>query len=422
MKKDQTRKQPIVLFMGCSFGTEDALKYAKSKGIYTIITANELPVNGDLVKMADEFWQIDVGDVDLLEKKCRQKQVTGLFAATSEFCLDKTKVLCKRLHLPFYASDEGWACARDKKRFRKHCIKCGLDVPRSYQTESVMECEINYPVIVKPVDSCAQQGTSICRNKDELQKGIAYAMTYSASQNVLIEEYIEGDELAVMYYFVDGKPVPVEIVDMIYMQVNGRKNFTFVKQDSRYKEEYLKDISPKVEKLFEHMKCENGVAFVQIIRKSGRYYFLELGYRINGGGSWEITKKFSGISSVEFMVDCALGHKYRIHLDSQTDLNPMHKAGGMYLIWSRPGRIGKIEGLDEINRIDDIKITIQNFKAGDEIPKDISMRQIAFFVAVVADSNIELQKKISEINKTLHIYDRESNDMLYYLKDFENFE
>ena len=32
-----TQKETLLL-MGCSFGTQDALNYAKSQGIYTIVT------------------------------------------------------------------------------------------------------------------------------------------------------------------------------------------------------------------------------------------------------------------------------------------------------------------------------------------------------------------------------------------------
>lgn len=415
-----------LLFMGCSFGTEEALKYAKRIGIYTIITDYYSIESSNLKKMADEFWTIDVANIDELEKKCREENITGIFAATSEFCLDNTKELCHRLNLPFYASDEGWACSRDKERFKKHCIQCGLYVPHSYSIEQIKEINawdsIHYPVIVKPVDSCAQQGLSICNNIFELEKGIKNGLNYSAIKRITVEEYITGNELAIMYYFVDGKPIPVEIVDMIYMSVNGRNNFVFAKQHSRFQDEYLKNISQKVEKLFQNMKCYNGVAFIQVIRKNGTYYFLELGYRINAGGSWVVTKKMSGISSIEFMVDYALGFKYKLFFDSQTDLNPEHKTGGIYLLWAKPGKIARIEGLDGVNKLSDVEIVLQHFNIGDEIPKETSMRQIAFYIAVVANDHADLRTKIKEINTTLHIYDTQGNDLLLYLTDYKSLE
>ena len=80
-----------LLFLGCSVGTEEALEYAKETGIYTILTDYNPPEISTLKKVADEYWMTDVADVDELEEKCRQENVTGIFAATSEFCLDMAK-------------------------------------------------------------------------------------------------------------------------------------------------------------------------------------------------------------------------------------------------------------------------------------------------------------------------------------------
>lgn len=126
-------KREKLLILGCSVGTEDALQYAKELGVYTIITDNIIPGENSLKRMADEYWMIDVADVDALESRCKEEEVSGIFAATSEFCLDKAKELCERLKLPFYASDEGWASARDKERFKRHCADCGINVPKKYE-------------------------------------------------------------------------------------------------------------------------------------------------------------------------------------------------------------------------------------------------------------------------------------------------
>ena len=217
-----------LLFMGCSFGTEEALKYAKSTGVYTIVTDYNPPEISRIKRMADEYWMIDVADIDKLEEQCRKENVSGIFAATSEFCLDKTKELCERMGLPFYASDESWACTRDKTKFKRYCQECGVDTPRIWYmgkelTKDTLDI-IQYPVIVKPTDSCAQQGISVCENEQELLDGFEMALSKSDSQNVIIEDYIEGVEIAPFYFFVNGKAMLSELDDLVYLPVNGRNN------------------------------------------------------------------------------------------------------------------------------------------------------------------------------------------------------
>ena len=88
--------------------------FPKALWIQTIET-NDIPYeNNPYKQMADEAWEIPVEELDILEAKCREVGVTGVFAGVNEHNIDMTQALAKRLSLPFYASDEGWACARDK--------------------------------------------------------------------------------------------------------------------------------------------------------------------------------------------------------------------------------------------------------------------------------------------------------------------
>lgn len=243
-----------LLFMGCSFGTREALQYAKSIGIHTIVTDYNPPEISILKSAADEYWMIDVANVDGLEEKCRKEKVTGIFAATSEFCLDKTKELCQRLELPFYAFDEGWVCARDKMRFKQHCMECGVDTPRTWLvgnelTKEVLD-KIEYPVIVKPIDACAQRGISVCENEQELTEGFETALNKSESKEVMIEDYVVGTEVAPFYFFVKGEVILSELDDLVYLPINGRNNFVFVKNYSEFTKEYMDEIEPKMKNCF----------------------------------------------------------------------------------------------------------------------------------------------------------------------------
>ena len=56
-----------LLFMGSSTGTKEALIYAKSLAVYTIITDYNPPEKNLLKMLADEYWMIDVADLVTLE-------------------------------------------------------------------------------------------------------------------------------------------------------------------------------------------------------------------------------------------------------------------------------------------------------------------------------------------------------------------
>ena len=416
-----------LLFMGCSFGTEEALRYARSIGIHTIVTDYFSPEISRPKMMADEYWMIDLADLDYLEQKCRLENITSIFAATSEFCLDQARELCRRLDLPFYASDEGWLCSRDKKKFKQYCTECGLDTPHTWLTggqltRNILE-HIEYPVIVKPTDSCAQQGISVCKNEQELLRGFEAAQRCSSSGQVLVEEYIVGEEVAHFYFFLDGEAVLSELDDLVYLPIHGRSNFVFVKNYSRFSDTYLREIHPRVKRLFERMKCRHGTAFLQGIWRGEKLYFLEMGYRLDGIGVWKRTKKAYGYSSLEFMVDCALREPQKELPSAFTfseGFHPDSKITGTYLMWARPGKVAQIDGLDAVSEVEGAEVILQHFQAGDTIPDQVSLRQIAFYIAIVAESTADMKKKVKIINEVLHMYNEEGCEMLFYLTDYDS--
>lgn len=409
--------------MGTSTGTKEALLYAQKLGIYTIITDFYPVERSHLKKIADEYWMIDVGNLDILEKKCREEQVTGIFASTSEFCLDKTRELCRRLGLPFYASDEGWKCARNKLRFKQRCLECGLDVPRFYRLEEPLSEEkmaaIPYPVIVKPVDSCAQQGLSLCNNAQELAAGYERALDVSPSRRVLVEEYILGDEIDAFYFIQNGKPMLTSMNDKYFMLINERRNASFQPGPSRYYAEYVDSLSGKIEKLFRRMDCQQGNAFLQAIRKEGKFYFLEMGYRIDGIGTWVNSKPQTGFSNVERMVDLALGRRPSVDLEKEFDLSPGRQNNANYLLWAKPGKVAVTEGLDSVKTMDGVNVVLERFHEGDTIPKADSMLQMAYYIGIIGKSQQELLDKLRRINEMLHLFDVEGKELLTPYEDYD---
>ena len=402
-----------LLFMGIDTSTRDAVAYARSIGVETIIT-DARPFGSSPVKqMADHVWQIDVKNLDELQARCKKEQITGIYAGNHEFCLDMTRELTRRLELPFYASEEGWACARDKARFKEHCMAVGLDVPQRYFVKKPytqeMFAKISYPVIVKPVDACAQRGLTLCGSEEELITAYEKALQYSQKKEVIVEEFIEGEEVSMEYFFLDGHPVFCRINDLLPVSVNNRPIFCFIWQQSRHKEKYLRDTADKTDALFQRMQCYSGAAFLQAIYRDGKYYFLEFGYRIDGIGSWTTEKRIDGYSKVERMVDLALGRPFS---PKQIILPEKNGVGALYLPLVKAGKIDAISGLETVRCMEGVDVSLERFHIGDEIKESKDMYQLAYYLGIWAEKEATLLDRLKEIQSLLKICDHDGNNLL----------
>lgn len=415
-------KKTKLLIMGIDSATAFALEYAESQGIYTIITDYNPPEKAPLKLQADEYWMINVGDIDLLEKRCREENVAGVFAGNHEFCLDMTRELCKRLELPFYASDEGWASGRDKARFKRHCMACGMDVAHWYHIDEAFDTDIlesmEYPVVVKPADASSQRGFSICHNEKELRAGYMNALQFSQSGNIIVEEFVDGEEIDVIYYVHEGIPYLLCINDKLTVMVNERMNQSLLPNQSRYFDEYVSELSDKINQFVERLEYKEGAMFLQAIRKDGKYYFLEMGCRMDGFGCWVSTKTNYHFSYLECMVDLAVGRKPEINL-SVLDFSPKGKYSATYLYWAAPGQVKEVIGRELIENTDGITVAMERFRPGDTVEKTDNLIQVGWFLEIVAGSSAELADKIRMINHNLQLLDTNGKSLMLPYENYE---
>ena len=141
-----------LLMLGTSKASCEMIEYAKSQGIYTIVTDYLAPEKSKAKLIADEYWMISTGDFDALEKKCREEHIDGVCSGISTFCIPATMELCKRLGLQAYCTPESWHYTMNKYDFKALCRSCNVPVATDYfvsnpPTEEELN-NIKFPVVV----------------------------------------------------------------------------------------------------------------------------------------------------------------------------------------------------------------------------------------------------------------------------------
>ena len=417
-----------LLLLGIEPSTKYILQYARSIGVYTIISDKYPADSSPIKKLADENWQIDITDLDKLEHACREQGVTGVYNGTHDVCLDYVRALSLRLFGEFYASDRAWECTRDKLEFKKECTLAGLDVPKRYDLSGFSrEAELDglqFPLVVKPADSFASQGLSICNDPEELKKGIESACKASPRNKVVVEEHIDGDEYGVGFVFYRGKASLVEFTRLYKYDVNNVSRFVLARHNvnSDIRKEYMSSVHEKVLKLFRNIRAENGGGFIQMIYRDHKFYLLEFGYRLDGVGAWMTRKLTNGFSTAEYLANVVLRRDLSCFEDQIRELSASTEYyGGEYFPVVRPGRIVRVEGLETVKAMDRVEVILERFHEGDRVGNSNSMYQIAYYISFGASSDEETAEKLKTINDTLHLYDEDGREMLCIFDDYEVF-
>lgn len=399
-----------VLILGANPETVSLVKKAKQMGLFTIVT--DYNPNAFAKKYADMAININAVDVDALEEFARTESVDGILVGVAEALLPTYCELCKRLDMPCYSTPAKFNIMMNKNFFKDKCREYGVPTIEEYTLEH--KELIEYPVIVKPVDSCSSKGITICQNEEELEKGIEFALQFSAIKKYLIERYMKGDEVISYYVMQEGNPIFVGMCDRYtYKQKDKVQLPTSYIFPSRHIESYLKYSDKHVKDMIKGIGLDNGSIFFQcFVDEKGIVRTYEPGYRLNGAQEHMVLSQVSGIDAKEMYINLALTGKVAKE-DLETKANPNHSELCCKLSpLVKTGKIESIDGLEEIEKLPDVVSVNPSYSAGDIVDGYGTLKQIICRFFIVSKNKEDLINTIEKIYSMLKVEDENGNSML----------
>lgn len=409
-----------LLILNSNIASKEIIHYAKSQGIYTIV-ADRKDINEFSAKRySDEAWKIDLLDLDLLEKKCLEAKVDGIICGVSEFTLDILSELCQRLNKPCYFTPDAMHYSRDKADFKDACRMMGVPLADDYFISPELRDDeldsIKYPVVVKPVDCCANTGISFCYNKEDLIKGYKYALSVSNSEKIVVERMLKGKEWYAFYAMVDGEVSLLALNAMYYQPGYPTNCYVITTTISDNVERFVQEANPSIIHALQKMGCKEGIAWVQLmLDEDNHFYVLEMGYRGDSEMLFLPYKEMLGFDAVKLWVDYALGIKNDPSILPPSQTKAFRKSATSYMLWSKEDAvISSIIGMEEISKIDGVYIG-QWKGIGDVVRKYTSMATICFSNETVED----VCDMIEKINHSVKFLNAKGEDIIIKYKEFD---
>lgn len=116
--------------------------------------------------------------------------------------------LLEIMRIPYTGSGvRGSAVAMDKIATKRMLKGSGIAMPQDcvWKKGETIPTDLHFPVMVKTPEGGSTLGVRKCSNQQELEEGIGYCLGFA--EEVLIEQFVEGDEITVAVLF--GRALPV---------------------------------------------------------------------------------------------------------------------------------------------------------------------------------------------------------------------
>ena len=200
-----------ILILGAGLMQKPAILSAKEEGFrVNVIDADDKAV---AIPYADTFRKIDLKDKEGIlafakELKASPDGLAAVFTAGTDFSASVSYV-CEALGLPAHSHQA--AINASVKTVMRQCFKeagvpspefCRVGKEDLENTEgetllSKIRAQMDFPLVVKPVDNMGARGCRMVRNEEEFMPAVETAVKCSRTGYAIVEEYMEGPEYSI---------------------------------------------------------------------------------------------------------------------------------------------------------------------------------------------------------------------------------
>lgn len=330
----------------------------------------------------------------------RERPLCGIVPGF-EFYVESVGRIAARLGLPGLpvAALDG---VRHKAVMLARAAEAGLRVPRYAEVGPAAEpaeldaaaAEVGYPLVLKPADSAGSVHVSRVDDGPGLHRAYQWMRTDSrpdlgrllADGRAVLAEYIDGPEISVDGYVVNGEAVVVSVTGKLlgpepsFVEVCHIVQADLTEQTRGKVESYVRDLCRAVGLTLGPFHCE-------LRLPAGDPVLIEIGARLAGGHIVDLVEMVSGVSLPGIMLAAYTG----LDLDMVAPpAAPRAKYAGIgFFIAPQLDVFTSVSGLTEVRGAGDVLETALYLEPGEPIPPLADFRARLGHVIYTADSHAE---------------------------------
>ena len=387
-----------VMILGASILQLPAIIKAKEMGLNVVV----VDMNPNAIGFRESgiikeiISTIDIPNVLIAAKK---HEIDGILTICSDMPMRTVAAVAKELNL-IGISEETALKATNKYEMRKALQNNAVPIPKFYRISTFDELKdkikfFSETIILKPADNSGSRGIvriDDLNNIDNLFNSYQYCVSNSRNGDILVEEYMYGDEISVETMSFKGECKVIQITDKLttgaphYVEMGHSQPSKFVNSD------LYKDICKIAIEANKAVGITNGPSHTEIMVTNNGPKIVEIGARLGGDFiTTDLVPLSTGIDMVENVLKISLG--------LTPNLNVKYNKGSAIRYFSqKKGILKNIYNIDIAKSIDGIKKINFIYNYGDEIQEITdSSKRIGFVIA----QNDDAEQAINSCKKAV---------------------
>ena len=337
MASDSGRKRLLVL--GAGPAQLGLLEAARKRGLFTIVVDRDPAAAG--FALADRRAIISNEDERRIDRLAAAERIDGVIAPGIDWPVGIAARVAAKRGLPHPLEPAVAVLAVSKARQRERFDAAGVPQPR-WLIVSEPGADTPLPCVVKAPDRQGQRGLSVVRDERELAPALETAIAASRTGSAVVEELVDGPELTVNAFSIDGELYPLTITDRITAEAPA---FGVALAHVWPSEENAGAAVEVVRQAIEALGIRNGPTYTQVRIAPDAPKVMELAARLGGGHDAELCEAALGVDLNALALAAALG-------EDPAPPEPHPRVGGactLFLV-PPPGELLRLEGIEDAQR------------------------------------------------------------------------
>jgi biotin carboxylase len=331
-----------LLVLGAGPGQIGLLRRARERGLFVLAADRDPGAPG--FAYADRRAIISAEDEQGIARLAEAERVDGLIAPGIDWPVAVAARVAERLGVPHPISPETAALVTVKARQRTRLDEAGISQPRWTLVRDGDELPA-LPCVVKPPDRQGQRGLTLVREGWELGDAIERARAESRVGACLVEELIDGPELTVNGFSVDGRFAALTVTDRLVAEPPA---FGVALAHAWPAGEGADVAAAAAGAAVTALGIENGPSYTQVRLAADGPRIVEVAARLGGGHDAELCALATGVDLNGLALDAALGKPI-----SDDALRPERRVGGacVRFLVAPKGTLVAVEGVADAEAV-----------------------------------------------------------------------
>ena len=282
-----------------------------------IAIAADMNVNAPGMQYADIILNISTDNTNAILEVAKKLNIDGILT-TSDYPVNVVAAVGEELGLPSMSRHAANICT-NKYLQRDILSKGNVNCPR-YKlvfTEKEIETGIDFPFVIKPVDSSASRGVRRIDSFNDLHSGFSSAKAYSRDGYMIVEQYIEGKEYSVETLTQFGRTTIIAITE----KATKGEEFGFFVEDThrvpaRLTKQEVNMIETEVLRALNVIGVDNCPTHTEVKLWDGKVYIIEIACRLGGDYiTSDLVPLSTGVDMLENLIRISTGENINIDVN-----------------------------------------------------------------------------------------------------------